>query len=237
MLPFTSTTILAMVDVSSASSFRRSFRTCVLFISWFPIWAIANKRSRILTWGTLLKIRDLRSNGAKRLLWVSNNSARPRKRYPFSLSAKWKRARMRACVSELKYMMVLRLISKSSFEIGAKDMAAIEWLEVFAAQVAVYGLQLFAAIARLAGDIEGLFIHIRRIDLDSAAKCLNPAGLGKHHRGGIGLLARSTAGAPYPDGISRRFLLKQPGDDLLAQVTPRHGIAKERCDIDQDRIE
>src|SRR5262245_23045215 len=122
-------------------------------------------------------------------------------------------------------------------EIGAKNMAAIERLEVFAAQVAVHGLQLFAVVARLAGNIEGLFIHIRRINLDSAAKCLNPQGLGKHHRGGISLLAGGTAGAPNPDRISRRFLLKQPGDDLLAQVTPRHGIAKERCDIDQDRIE
>src|SRR5262249_11556103 len=122
-------------------------------------------------------------------------------------------------------------------QIGAKDMAAIERLEVFAAQVAVPGLQLFAVVARPAGNIEGLFIHIRRIDLDSAAKFLSPQGLGKHHRGGIGLLARSTAGAPYPDRISRRFLLKEPGNDLLAQVTPRHGIAKERRDIDQDRIE
>src|SRR5262249_43341746 len=122
-------------------------------------------------------------------------------------------------------------------EIGAKDIAAVERLEVFAAQVVVNALQFFAAVARLAGNIESLFIHIRRIDLDPTAKRLNSYGLGEHHRGRIGLLAGSTASAPYPDRISRRFILKKPGDNLLAQVAPRHRIAKERRDIDQDRIE
>ena len=49
-----------------------------------------------------------RSSGVNRCACVSSISALPRKRMPSSFSAKWKRLRMRACVSALKYISVLR---------------------------------------------------------------------------------------------------------------------------------
>ena len=43
----------------------------------------------------------------------------PRKRNPRSCSAKWNRSRMRAWVSELRYIRVLRQVKRSIREIGA----------------------------------------------------------------------------------------------------------------------
>ena len=51
--------------------------------------------------------------------WLSSISALPRNSTPPSASAKWNRARIRACVSALKYISVLRQISRSIREIGA----------------------------------------------------------------------------------------------------------------------
>ena len=65
------------------------------------------------------EIRRFRSTGTKVCPWAIRVSARPRKRNPPSFRAKWKRARIRAWVSALKYIRVLRQTSRSTREIGA----------------------------------------------------------------------------------------------------------------------
>ncbi len=67
----------------------------------------------------LRKMRRLRSIGTNIAPWLSSISALPRNSTPGSASAKWNRWRIRAWVSALKYMSVLRHTSRSMREIGA----------------------------------------------------------------------------------------------------------------------
>ena len=67
----------------------------------------------------LVNTRRRRSIGVNIVACASIVSARPRKRNPPSLSAKWKRARIFACVGPSKYISVLRQASRSTREIGA----------------------------------------------------------------------------------------------------------------------
>ena len=67
----------------------------------------------------LAKNRGFRSTGANRSACVEQRLRPAQEQQPPSSRAKWKRSRIRACASALKYISVLRQASRSSREIGA----------------------------------------------------------------------------------------------------------------------
>jgi hypothetical protein len=115
--PLRSTTICAPLPRSNAVS-----RSMSPASGAWPLdisLAMTRTRSRIVARTTFWKMRRLMSAGRKSSACVMSISDFPSSSTPSSSSAKWNRRRMRACVSALKYMSVLRHTSRSMREIGA----------------------------------------------------------------------------------------------------------------------
>ncbi len=114
MMPVAPTTTCAAGAESKARS-----RTTALTGGSGVVAAGGDDRSGVFVRGTRTNRRRLTSLTANSSECVISISDLPSSRVPHSFRAKLRRLRIRACVSALKYMSVLRHVSRSMREIGA----------------------------------------------------------------------------------------------------------------------
>ncbi len=82
-------------------------------------------------------------------------------------------------------------------------------------------LDLALVVGGLAGEGQGLLVHVGGVDLDLFAELVEAQDLGHDHGDGVGLLARGAAGTPDADRLVGLPGRDESGHDLGLEDTPR----------------
>ena len=119
----------------------------------------------------------------------------------------------------------------------AEGVVAVLRLEVALQQVGRHAFDLLGRVGRLPRLLQGLLVHVGRINLDTPAELFEPQGLHQQYGERVRFFAGGAARAPQADRVLRMLGVQQARHELLAHEIPDVRVPEETGNINEDRIE